>query len=294
LIGHGTVESPDDLAPFLANIRRGRPVAPELLAEVRRRYEAIGGSPLLARSRAQAAALEAELGWPVHLAMRFWHPYVPDVVAEAARAGARELVVVPLAPWSASLYVAAARQAAEQLAAAGGPALALRGTGNWGLEPSLVRGFAEVLARALARVPAERRDAAHVVLTAHSLPLAVTRAGDPYERELRETAAAVMRAANVENPWRVAFQSQGALAEPWLGPDLPETFAALRAAGARDVVIVAIGFLADHVEILYDLDVEARELATRAGLGFFRAASLDARPALVEALAAVARRAAQG
>jgi ferrochelatase len=290
LFGHGTVENLDDLPGFLSNIRRGRPSPPELVQEIRRRYEAIGGSPLLAISRALAREVEARLATRVHVAMRFWHPFAKDVLAEITGSGCRELAVVPLAPYSGHVYAGEMQRVADELGQSGAAPPRLRCAPNWGAEPLLVGAFAASLVEALARLPAGRRDAAHVLFTAHSLPLAVVKQGDPYPGVVRATAEAVAARAGLTNPWRVVYQSQGATADPWLGPDVRESLAAVAKEGAADVVFCPIGFLSDHIEILYDLDIEAKAQAEQAGLGFSRTASLNRSPALADAIAAVARR----
>jgi ferrochelatase len=288
LLGHGTVENLDDLPPFLANIRRGRPATPELLREIRRRYETIGGSPLLRISRELAQNLESKTGQRVHLAMRFWRPFAKDVLREASDAGCTSLAVVPLAPYSGHVYGGEMQRLAQEQRSSGPPPPELRCADNWGQEPHLVEGFAAALGRALGSLPDDRREAAHVIFTAHSLPLAIVEKGDPYSSEVQATAAAVATSVGLANSWRVVYQSQGATPDPWLGPDVRESLSEVAQAGAKDVIVCPIGFLGDHVEILYDLDVEAKEIAASLGLTLARTDSLNASPALVDALAAVA------
>jgi ferrochelatase len=288
LIGHGSVESETDIPAFVSNIRRGRPTPPEVVAEVTRRFRAIGGSPLLAITRRQAAALEGRLGIPVGVGMRLWQPWAKDAVAALAARGVTRVVSLPLAPFSVNVYHATSREAcaAAKVACAEAP--------PWGQEPALVDAFADRVMEALGKVPSERRGATHLVLTAHSLPAHVLRGGDPYEGQIRATADAVvatLAARGTHLAAHVAYQSQGADGGEWLGPDLRATFDALAAAGARDVVVCAIGFLADHTEILYDLDVEAKAWAAERGLSMMRAPSLNDLPRFVDALEAVARRA---
>jgi ferrochelatase len=177
-------------------------------------------------------------------------------------------------------------------AAAAYPEVAFRYAPPWGTEPALLEAFVETIDQALASVPAEERAGVAVVLSAHSLPTRVIAAGDPYEKQFREMAGAVAERLQARGmTTRIAFQSQGASNEAWLGPDLPQTFAELAAAGARDVLVAPIGFVADHVETLYDLDVEAPALAAKAGLGrFLRAPALNDRRRFIDALEAVARR----
>ncbi len=284
---HGTVERVDDLPGFLANIRRGRPTPPEILAEVKHRFERIGGSPLMRITRAQGEALAARLGLPVAICGRLWHPYPADVLASLHEAGARRVLSLPLAPQSVHVYNASAREAAAAL-----PGLEILEAPPWGLEPALLDAFVETIDEGLARLPAEARARAAVILTAHSLPLRVIHAGDPYEQQFRAMADEVARRIAARgNPTRIAFQSQGMTGDAWLGPDLPRTFAELVAAGTREALIAPIGFVADHVETLYDLDVEAPNLARAAGIEHLaRAPAVNTRPRFIDALEAVARR----
>jgi protoporphyrin/coproporphyrin ferrochelatase len=290
LLGHGTVENLDDLPPFLANIRRGRPAPPALVDELRHRYTAIGGSPLLRISRELAAAVERALGVRVHLAMRFWHPFAKDVLRELGPAGGRTLRVVPLAPYSGPVYAGEMRALAEAARSEGLDPPGLACAPSWGTEPLLLDGFAERLRVTLAALPQERRKSAHIFFTAHSLPLAVIRQGDPYPKEVSAAAEAVALRAGLANPHRVVYQSQGATPDPWLGPTVHESLLEIAGHGAKDVIFCPIGFLSDHIEILYDLDIEARAHAERAGLSFHRTESLNASPPLVAAIAAVAAR----
>ncbi len=297
LIAHGTVEELDDLPEFLKNIRRGHAAPPELLAEVRRRYEAIGGrSPLNAINRDMAKALENRLGVPVRTANRLFHPYPTSVLTDLASEGITRVVVVPLAQHSASVYGDAVKEAA---AAAGLP-LEIDAATNWGRVPELTDAFARAIVTALDDVPDGERDRTSLLLTAHSLPLSIIEAGDPYEDEVRASAEAVTARVRELAPGRfvdhgVAFQSQGmstgAGGRPmaWLGPDLRGRLEALAARGRKEVVIAPIGFLADHVEILYDLDIEARSWADELGITLRRAPSLNASDGLVDVLASVAR-----
>jgi ferrochelatase len=283
---HGSVERLDDLPAFITNIGRGRPPKPEVLAEVHRRYQAIGGSPLARISAAQGDALEQRLGLPVRVAARLWQPYPAEVLARLYAAGIRRVVSLPLAPQSVHVYHAPVREAAATL-----EGLELSCVPAWGLEPALIDAQLSTIHEALDSLGG--RAGAPVLLTAHSLPLRIIEAGDPYERDFRAMAARVaerLAADGIES--RVAFQSQGMTGDGWLGPDLPATFAELAARGATKVVVAPIGFVSDHVETLYDLDVEAPVLAARAGIQrLARAAAVNTRPRFVDALEAVARRA---
>lgn len=288
VVSHGTVDDLDDLAPFVTNVRRGRPAPPELVAELRRRYEAIGGSPLNRINAELAAKLSARLGVPVVAANRLWSPLVRDVIAKLAREGVRRIGVVPLAQHSVHVYAEDAKRAAE------GTGVELDCAPPWGSRPDLTAAFASRIAATLAGGGGARTA---VVMTAHSLPRSVVDAGDPYERDVRASAEAIAsavraRLAGTEVSFLVAFQSQGmAGAAPieWLGPDLRAALDAAKASGASRVVLAPVGFLADHVEVLYDLDVEARAMAVERGLSYARSPSLNADDDLVEVLAALAR-----
>lgn len=287
LICHGTVDRIEDLPAFLANIRRGRPTPPAIVDEVARRFTRIGGSPLMRITGEQAAALSRRLDLPVRIAGRLWPPSPADVLAELVREGADTVVSLPLAPQSVEIYHADVRAAA-----ASHPGLTLRCAPPWGLEPALIDAFVSAIDEGLARFPGDERAGVPVILSAHSLPRRVIDAGDAYEREFRAMAGEVgARVASRGNLVRVAFQSQGMDGGAWLGPDLPDTFAELASGGARSALIAPIGFVADHVETLYDLDVEAPELAARAGLARLeRAPAMNARPGFIDALEAVVRR----
>jgi ferrochelatase len=287
-IGHGTVDSLDDLPAFLAVIRRGHAAPPELVSEVRRRYEAIGGrSPLNDICHDLTRRLGERIGLRAAFAGRLWGPSPESVVTTLAREGVTRVVVLPLAQHSAPLYVRAVRDAASKV----DPGLVVVGPGNWGQDATLTRAFAASLTKALAALPDAARAHTRVLLTAHSLPLAVVRGGDPYEREVRASAEAVARAVGpAMPPWEVVFQSQGMSGGEWLGPDVATVLDRLAAEKTRHVLFAPTGFLADHVEVLYDLDIEARGWAVARGMAYARTESLNAGDGLVDALETVARR----
>ncbi len=285
---HGTVDRVQDIPAFLANIRRGRPTPPELVAEVQHRFERIGGSPLMRFTAAQADALAGRLGKPVYVAGRLWGPYPAEVLAQAVADGVRSILSLPLAPQSVDIYHGSVREAASAH-----PELTVHYAPSWGTEPLLVSAFVDAIDEALARWDTTERASVTVVLTAHSLPVRVLRMGDPYETQFRAMADLVAVAVSARgNPTRIAFQSQGMTNDEWLGPDLPTTFAALAAEQKRHVVVAPIGFLADHVETLYDIDIEAQKLAKDAGIERLeRMPALNVRPAFIDALTRVAEHA---
>ena len=298
LVSHGSVDELDDLPAFLTNVRRGRPPPPELVQELRRRYEAIGGrSPLNALNAEIARRLEGRLGVTVAWANRLHRPYVRDVVVNLARDGVTRISVVPLAQHSAHIYEEDARRAAL------GTGIAIACAPNWGQDPALCMAFASRIATTLGSPePSGARmnpAGTTVITTAHSLPRSIVDAGDPYETEVRaaaETVGALLRTRfGREEHCTMAFQSQGIAdagpgkpAVAWLGPDLRATLDDVASRGDRRVVFAPIGFLADHVEILYDLDIEARAIALERGLSYARTPSLNADSDFIEVLARVA------
>lgn len=280
LVAHGTVENLDDLAAFVARIRHGRPAPPGLVDELRHRYEAIGGSPLLHTTRAQAQALAQRLEAPVLVGMRLWEPGVAEALAGAAALGLKRMVVIALAPFSQHVYW----DAANKVAQSSGSGVELVPSAAWGEEPAFIAAHAATIAE-----HARPRPGAAVVLSAHSLPSVAIQRGDPYAELVAASAKAVE--AQLGRPVQLCYQSQGADGGEWLGPTVKETLSALAAAGKRQVVWAPFGFLADHVETLYDLDVEASAMAKEQGVELTRVPALNVHPGLIDALSAVARRA---
>ncbi len=295
---HGTPAALAGVQAFYTEIRRGSPPPADLLADLVRRYEAIGGtSPLAERTRAQVAGLAAELErrcpgmFVVAHGARFAEPRIEQAVAELVRAGARRAVGLVLAPHSSTVSAGEYSRRVDAATRAAGEApdratLDVTMIDHW----FDAGGFAVLLAgrvrQALARLPPAARAGAEVVFTAHSVPLRVVEAGDTYAEQVRSSAAAVAEQVGCDR-WSVAWQSAGRTPEPWLGPDLLQVIATLPAAGATGCVVCPVGFVSDHLEVLYDLDIEARAAAERAGLPFARTASLDDDPALCDILAGV-------
>ena len=282
LLAHGTPESLDDMPEYLTRVRGGRPPSPELIEEMRGNYGAIGGrSPLTEITLAQASALASALGgMPVYVGMRNWRPYIADVLAEAAKAGVRELVAVPMAPQYSTLSVAKYGEAVES---ARPREVEVRFVRSWHDHPGLLDAFAEKLRAARAAGPWDR-----VLFTAHSLPLRVVAQGDPYPEEVAATARGVAERAGVSEYAR-AYQSAGRTPEPWLGPPLEEALALAAKEGARRVLAVPVGFVCDHTEILFDIDVQAAQAARRLGIEIGRTESLNTSPTFIRALAELVR-----
>jgi ferrochelatase len=290
-MAYGTPSGPAEVESYYTHIRRGRAPTPELLADLQRRYQAIGGqSPLLELTRAQAAGLEralAEAGrpeLPVALGMKHAPPFIEDAVCELAASGARRIVGLVFAPHYSRMSVGEYEERARSAAAATPGAPEVSVLHSWHLAPGYLDFLAGALEDALESLPAGARAGAHVMFTAHSLPERILEDQDPYPEQLRETAAAVAERAGLER-WSVAWQSAGRTPEPWIGPDVLEVMGELANAGASAVVVCSAGFVADHLEVLYDLDIEAAARARELGIPFARTASPNADRRVLRALA---------
>jgi len=293
LMAHGTPADPDDLERFVTEVRRGRAPDPELLSELAHRYQRIGGaSPLAQRTRwhadALARALERERPgqFTVELGYKFAPPRIEEAVSALARAGIRRAVGVVLAPHYSQMSVGDYAKRAEGAGRESDPPIEVSTVPQWYLSPGFVPLLAERVRQAVAHLPEEDRARATVVFTAHSLPERITEAGDPYPEQLRESAAVVAAAADVER-YAVAWQSAGRSPERWLEPDISEVIADLGRTGGSAVVVCPIGFVSEHLEVLYDLDIDAASAAEQAGLLFTRTEMLDGDPRLADVLAGV-------
>jgi protoporphyrin/coproporphyrin ferrochelatase len=278
LMAYGSPERIADVPAYYADIRGGRPVSPEQLADLVERYRRLGieeSSPLNAITEATRAALERELGMPVFTGMKHWTPHIADAAGSALAAGADRIVGLVLAPHYSALSIERYRDQLE-------PAVdgaELRFVESWHLEP----GFVELLASRI------RGSDAHVVFTAHSLPARILDAGDPYKDQLLETSQAVAGAAGVGG-WSFSFQSESPTGEPWLGPDILDHLEELRASGIEDVLVCPVGFVSDHLEIRWDIDVEAQEKARELGMRLERIEMPNDHPAFIRTLAEIVKR----
>ena len=278
LMAYGSPERIADVPAYYADIRGGRPVSPEHLADLVERYRRLGieeSSPLNAITEATRAALERELGIPVFTGMKHWTPHIADAAGSALDAGASRIVGLVLAPHYSALSIKGYRDQLE-------PAVdgaELRFVESWHLEP----GFVELLASRI------RGSDAHVVFTAHSLPARILDAGDPYKDQLLETSQAVAGAAGAGD-WSFSFQSESPTGEPWLGPDILDHLEELRARGVEDVLVCPVGFVSDHLEIRWDIDVEAQEKARGLGMRLERVEMPNDDPAFIRTLAEIVKR----
>ncbi len=278
-MAHGTPSSLDEMPQYLERVRGGRPPSPELVAEMRSNYRAIGGrSPLTEITRAQAAALAQRLGGdvPVAVGMRNWKPFIDEALGELAAAGVDRVIGIPMAPQFSTLsvqkYIDAARAA---LTAAASP-IEFHPIRSFHAHPLLIEAFAERL-RAADPAPDEL-----VVFTAHSLPARTIEAGDQYANEVAQTARAVAERSGVAR-YEIAYQSAGRTPEPWLGPSL-DALVEERAAHVPRFLVAPIGFVCDHTEILFDIDVQAAAAAQRAGAALRRTESLNTSPTFIRVL----------
>lgn len=282
LMAHGTPSSMDEMAEYLRLVRGGRPASPELIAEMRHNYEAIGGrSPLTEITFAQGAALHARLGIhvPVAVGMRNWKPFIQEAIAQLVHSGVKRVIAIPLAPQFSSLSMSKYHDAA---AAAMPDGIELVQVESYHDHPLLLDAFAERVREARPEPDEE------VIFTAHSLPVRVVLDGDPYGDEVARTARGVAIRAGVRRYFR-AFQSAGRTPEPWMGLDLGEFLRHRVARGSRRFLIVPIGFVCDHTEILFDIDVQAARVAHDLGAQLRRTASLNDSPAFVALLESLVR-----
>jgi protoporphyrin/coproporphyrin ferrochelatase len=298
LMAYGTPETPDQVEQYYLHIRGGRAPAAESIARLRQRYERVGGrTPLLDITNELRAALERELNaaavgptYRVYVGMKHWRPFIGDVVPRISADGVAELIAIALAPHYSRISIGGYRSAlGEALAAITDPPR-LRFVDSWHLHPQFIDFTAARVAAALADFPASeagKRDAQIVtVFSAHSLPVRIREWGDPYEAQLRESCAAVAERGRIRD-WRFAWQSAGYDGEPWLGPDILDYLDRLHGEGVRRVLSVPIGFVSDHLEIMYDIDYEARRKADSLGMTLRRTRMPNADPGFVRVLASV-------
>ena len=299
VMAYGGPESLEEIPGYLADIRLGRPTPRVVVDEITESYRAIGGrSPLLELTRRQVDALAAELGedFRCYLGMRHWAPWIEDAVRDMVEDGVTHAVGLVLAPQFSALSVARYQQkVADGLELARGR-IAFEHVPSYHDVPGLIEAFASRVDEGLARWPEGERERVHVVFSAHSLPERVLVSGDPYGTQCLETAALVAERAGLPDArWSWAYQSAGRTPEPWAGPDLGEHLEELAARGIREVVSVPVGFVSDHVELLFDVDVRARAVADRLGTRLERPPALNDDPRFVSALADLVRaRAASG
>ena len=287
LLAHGTADSVDDIPEFMRHVTGGRPVSQTVIEEVQHRYSLIGHSPMNEITARQGELLARELNLPVYVGMRNWKPFIPDVVKKIAADGVTHVIAVCLAPQNSRTSVGLYRKAVD---GPEGPPFALDFVESWHDHPLLIEAFVEKLRAGRQRASIEAGAKLPVIFTAHSVPERTIAEGDPYEAQTRETAELVAREAELQpEEWKFAFQSQGMSGGTWLGPTVEESILELKAQGHTGIFVQPIGFLCDHVEVLYDIDIGFQEFAKKHGLRLWRAESLNESPKLIAALAEIVK-----
>jgi len=287
LLAHGAPEKAEDVPEFLLNVRSGRALPPPVVEEITQRYALIGGSPLLRWTAAQAKSLAKRSGLPVYFGMRNWKPFIAQAVNEILEDGIERIVVLCLAPQNSRTSVGLYRQRLEEALEAAGRPLPAEFIESWHDAPGLIEAFAQKVRAGLAAAEEAAGAGVPVILTAHSVPEKTIAAGDDYDKQVKETARLVAEAAGLKD-WRQAYQSQGLTAEPWIGPRVEAEIDALAAGGHLHVFLAPIGFVCDHVEVLFDVDVLFRGHAEEKGISLTRSESLNDSPLLIETLADLA------
>ncbi len=295
LMAMGGPDKLDNVEPYLKEVRGGRPTSPELVREIQERYRLTGGkSPVLEITREVARKLEQQLNGPggeryrVSVGLRHWHPFIKAAYAELMDEMPEQLIAICMAPQYSSLSIGAYIQKVEEAKAAVGGACPIVYVKSWSRHPRLVAAIADNIRRGLDLFPPDRRADVPIVFTAHSLPERILEMKDPYPDEVRGTMDAVCEIVRPASS-RLAFQSQGRTGEKWLGPSIESAVDELAASGHRDVLIAPIGFLCDHVEVSYDLDIELKQRAAAGGVRLERIPMLNASMDLVETLASIVR-----
>lgn len=295
LMAYGSPETLDDVEEYFTHIRGGRKPSPEAVEELKERYRCIGGrSPLMEITQAQARALEQVLNadpdgtYRVYVGMKHWQPFIHETIERMAADGIERAAAIALAPHYSRMSVGAYIEAAQEALKA--HPLNVRFVESWHLQPTFIEAWTSRVRDALEKFGPEERDEVVVVFTAHSLPERILQWDDPYPRQLRETCEAVAGRVGLPNSrWKFAYQSASHTNEPWLGPDVLDVLDELAHQGAKSVLVCPIGFVADHLEVLYDIDVECREQAEELGLHLERTESLNDDPLFVRALAEIVK-----
>lgn len=295
-MAYGGPESLDDLPGYLSDIRAGRPTTQEVLEEITHNYAAIGGkSPLLELTQRQIEGVMANLNakgerFRAYLGMRHWAPWIEETVGQMLDEGVERAVAIVLAPHFSTLSIAKYQKKVQAGLDLYRGHFDVAYVDAYFDAPGLIEAFADRVRQGLAAWPEAERDRVHVVLSAHSLPVRILKMGDPYDAQLRETARLVAEKVGLRDEgWSWSYQSAGRSPEPWLGPQLQDHLADLASKGVRDVVSVPVGFVCDHVEILYDIDIQAQEVAAEHGMRLVRPPALNDDPVFLRQLADLIR-----
>ncbi len=291
LLAYGGPNSLDDIQAYLLDIRGGRHTPDELVEEITERYHKIGGSsPLLGITQSVAMKLQAATGLPVYVGMRHWHPYIKDVVGRMVTDGVRHVVAICMAPHYSMLSIAKYREQLEAAIAEQQAEISVAFVENWHAQPEYLDGLAANVRDTLLRFDESERDSVLTVFTAHSLPEFILDRGDPYDDQLKETAKLLAERLDLSaDQWAFSYQSAAQTSMPWLGPQIEDFIVKLAEQGHKNVIVTPIGFIADHVEVLYDIDIEVQGIAQAHGIRIERSPMLNDGDALISALAAIAQ-----
>lgn len=287
LLAHGTPERAENVPAYLRNVTSGRPLPETVVKEVQHRYELIGQSPLTCWTLEQADKISAELGIPAYVGMRNWKPYISEAVKQMSADGVTHSIAICMAPHNSRTSVGLYRRAI--IGETGKAPFTVDFVESWHDEPLLIEAFSERLRTGWKTASSEHGAALPVIFTAHSVPVRTIEVGDPYESQARHTAELVAGTVPEVKDWRFAFQSQGMSGGAWLGPTVEDTIAGLGAEGHRGAFIQPIGFLCDHVEVLYDIDIAFKKFAEERGMRLWRAESLNGSLTLAKAVARIAK-----
>jgi len=300
LLAYGSPDTLDDVEPYFRHIRGGRTPSPEAVAHLRHRYELIGGrTPLRAITTETATALQTALDarapgeYRTYVAMKHWHPYIGDVIPRIAADGVRRLIAIVLAPHYSRMSVGGYRQYVDDAVAKLDVPMDVTFVESWHLAPEFITLMTGRVSEGLAQFPAADRADTLVLFSAHSLPVRIRTWDDPYEAQLRASCEAVAAQGKIAR-WRFAWQSAGGTGEPWLGPDIVDYLDVLAAEGVRNVLSVPIGFVCEHLEVLFDIDHEARQKADALGIVLHRTRMPNATPELIAVLDAIVATADRG
>jgi protoporphyrin/coproporphyrin ferrochelatase len=292
LMSYGSPNTLDEVEEYYTEIRHGRKPSAEEVANLKERYQSIGGrSPLLEITRRQADALERKLNEEgldarVYVGMKHWEPFIAETMKEIARDPVEKLIAIPLAPHYSKMSIGGYHEAVMKAQAKGGRQFLINLVESWHLQPELLRLWKKLIEDA--RSEFDGMEDAFVLFTAHSLPERILNEGDPYKQQLYETSSKLAEMATLQH-WGFAFQSAGHTAEKWLGPDIIEELVELRKMEKTRVLVAPIGFVADHLEILYDLDIEAMQRAEQIGVMLKRTRLPNDSPLFIEALASLVK-----
>ena len=286
ILAYGTPSSMDDMAAYLLDVREGRVPSPELVSEMQHRYTLIGKSPLNELTMAQAQAVQDEVrrrghDAKVYVGMRHWKPWIKDTVATMKADGVEEAVAIVMAPHFSSLSIGKYRKRVELAQQELGSAISFKFVESWWQQPKFLGALDSKVRAALAKFKDGAR--VKVVFTAHSLPERIMKMGDPYDSQLKDNAKALAARLGITD-WMFAYQSAGASPEPWLGPAIEDVIPDLAKQGYKDVLVAPLGFVCDHVEILYDLDIEAQKVAADCGVHLERTQMMNTTPEFIAAV----------